>query len=142
SQTETLFSDSNGEVILTDLASGLYQSISIEEVTTGCIDDLGQIDLECMGQEILCFKTKMFFTPNGDGFNDFWHLEMLSNSCDYILYIFNRYGKLLKTLTPFDDKWDGTYNGLNMPSSDYWYLVDYDNGQGNLQYKSHFTLKR
>ncbi|WP_344725915.1 LamG domain-containing protein, partial [Corallibacter vietnamensis] len=45
SQTETLFSDSNGEVILTDLASGLYQSISIEEVTTGCIDDLGQVML-------------------------------------------------------------------------------------------------
>ncbi|WP_435133998.1 T9SS type B sorting domain-containing protein [Formosa sp. A9] len=142
SQSVTIFSDSNGEIVLTGLPSGLYGSITVEEVGTGCSDDLGQVDLNCINENTLCFKTKKFFTPNNDGYNDFWNLEVISNNCVYTLYIFDRYGKLLKTLTPENDKWDGTYRGVDMPSNDYWYLIMYFDGLNNQHYTSHFALKR
>ena len=59
-----------------------------------------------------------FFTPNGDGQNDYWHIN---NQPDTKIYIYDRYGKLLSVITPQDRGWDGTYNGLQLPSDDYWY---------------------
>lgn len=82
-----------------------------------------------------------FFTPNGDGYFDNWQVygitpEFQSQST---IYIFDRYGKLLKELDPLSIGWDGTYNGYNMPSSDYWFSVRLEDGR---TFKSHFTLKR
>lgn len=82
-----------------------------------------------------------FFTPNNDGYFDYWQVygitpEFQSQST---IYIFDRYGKLLKELDPLSIGWDGTYNGYNMPSSDYWFSVRLEDGR---TFKSHFTLKR
>src|SRR5680860_593861 len=64
------------------------------------------------------------------------------NKCNYTVYIHDRYGKLLTVLTPNRPNWDGEYHGRKMPSSDYWYRVDYTVGGKNLSFKSHFVLKR
>ncbi|MFO7744450.1 MAG: T9SS type B sorting domain-containing protein [Psychroflexus sp.] len=82
-----------------------------------------------------------FFTPNGDGINDVWEISGLleSNSEEILLQIYNRYGKLLKTFTNNENGWDGTYNGRDLPSDDYWYRIRLTDGTietGN------FTLKR
>jgi len=135
-------SDLNGEITILGLDSGVYDSIIITDDTSGCLDSLGYIELTCFELEFNCFKTKPFFTPNNDGYNDFWSLELISNECNYSLYIFDRYGKLLKTLTPQSNEWDGTYRGVEMPYNDYWYMVNYIEEGKNLEYKSHFTLKR
>lgn len=81
-------------------------------------------------------KTPNYFTPNGDGFNDFWNVK--SNSVASI-YIYNRFGKLLKQLNPIDIGWDGIYNGNSLPSDDYWFVINLKNNQ---IIKGHFTLKR
>ncbi|MEI2422514.1 T9SS type B sorting domain-containing protein, partial [Arthrospira platensis SPKY2] len=65
-----------------------------------------------------------FFTPNGDGFNDMWNVKGLQGT-DAQVYIFDRYGKLLKQLSPSSEGWDGTFNGQLMPSSDYWFKILY-----------------
>ncbi len=79
-----------------------------------------------------------FFTPNSDGFNDTWMVYDPNNSVKEI-FIFNRYGKLLKQLSPNSYGWDGTYNGNNLESNDYWYLITLHNNQ---ELRGHFTLKR
>lgn len=80
-----------------------------------------------------------FFTPNGDGFNDAWNID----GVDGIIWIFDRYGKLLKQLSTDGLGWDGIYNGEPMPSSDYWFSIDYEIGNGGRQtFKAHFSLKR
>ncbi|RCT56488.1 T9SS type B sorting domain-containing protein, partial [Winogradskyella sp. KYW1333] len=58
--------------------------------------------------------------------------------------IFDRYGKLLKQISPTGSGWDGTYNGNSMPSNDYWFTVEYDEPITNQrkELKAHFTLKR
>ncbi|MDY8138299.1 T9SS type B sorting domain-containing protein [Aquimarina sp. 2201CG5-10] len=80
----------------------------------------------------------LYFTPNGDGFHDQWLIDPTLISFNYI-HIFDRYGKLLKQLTPNNNSWDGNYNGKQMPASEYWYLINYlDN---NVE-RGHFSLIR
>ena len=81
-----------------------------------------------------------FFTPNGDGYNDTWHVYGINtpNQVNSEVYIFNRYGKLLIQLNPLGGGWDGTYNGAIMPTSDYWFYVKLEDGR---LFKGHFTLK-
>ena len=56
-----------------------------------------------------------------------------------IIYIFNRYGKLLKELNPNSLGWDGTFNGLPLPADDYWYTIKLED---NREVKGHFSIKR
>ncbi|WP_157506031.1 choice-of-anchor L domain-containing protein [Formosa sp. Hel3_A1_48] len=85
-----------------------------------------------------------YFTPNGDGYHDTWNISSLRYQANAKIYIFDRYGKLLKQITPAGEGWDGTYNGQQMPTSDYWFSLEYHTeGQNDLkQFKAHFTLKR
>ena len=41
-----------------------------------------------------------FFTPNGDGYNDTWHVYGINtpSQAGSEIYIFDRYGKLLKQM--------------------------------------------
>ncbi|MBE9576158.1 PKD-like domain-containing protein [Flavobacterium proteolyticum] len=80
-----------------------------------------------------------YFTPNGDGINDTWYIDGLQNTD--VIYIFDRYGKLIKQLRGIEG-WDGTYNQENLPSTDYWFTVDYLENGVKKQFKAHFALKR
>ncbi|NRD24954.1 T9SS type B sorting domain-containing protein, partial [Winogradskyella litoriviva] len=66
----------------------------------------------------------LYFTPNGDGLNETWNIAGIGSNAK--IYIFDRYGKLLKQLSPDGSGWDGTFNGNLMPTSDYWFTVEYD----------------
>ena len=85
-----------------------------------------------------------YFTPNGDGFNDFWNIIGLENQPSSKIYIFDRYGKLLKQISSKSLGWDGTYNGAPLPASDYWFTIEYiEPLTTDLKvFKSHFSLKR
>jgi gliding motility-associated-like protein len=81
-----------------------------------------------------------FFTPNEDGFNDEWEIKKLHTSYPKaIISIFDRYGKLLKQITSGGGNWKGTFNGLKLPTDDYWFTIDLKNGE---IVKGHFSLKR
>ncbi|WP_181896407.1 T9SS type B sorting domain-containing protein [Seonamhaeicola aphaedonensis] len=82
-----------------------------------------------------------FFTPNNDGFNDFWQIIGVSASfqANSRILVFDRYGKLLKQISSLQDGWDGTFNGNMMPTDDYWFKVFLEDGR---VYSGHFTLKR
>ena len=95
---------------------------------------IAQIDVSVIGY-------KKFFTPNGDGIHDTWRIlgireDFQPNSR---VYIFDRYGKLLKELDPVTEGWDGTYLGRPMPQTDYWFRVFLQDGR---EFKGHFSLVR
>jgi gliding motility-associated-like protein len=81
-----------------------------------------------------------FFTPNGDGYNDTWNISGVDGSS--VIYIFDRYGKLLKQISPLGSGWDGTYNGQAVFSSDYWFMINYPENGIPKTFQSHFSLKR
>jgi len=90
-------------------------------------------------QQVYLLNYKKFFTPNGDDVNEFWQILGAQFEPNLKIYIYNRYGKLLTTFRGIDSGWDGRYNGQIMPTSDYWFVVERDNGK---IHKGHFTLKR
>lgn len=93
--------------------------------------------------EVIVIDYPKYFTPNGDGIHDTWNIIGL-NQADAKLYIFDRYVKLLKQISTTDQSkgWDGTYNGAQLPSTDYWFTLDFTENKQQKQFKSHFSLKR
>ena len=93
---------------------------------------------------VMIMDYPLYFTPNGDGYHDTWNIIGISNQIDAKIYIFDRYGKLLKQLSPTAIGWDGSFNGEALPSSDYWFIVNYREPSDDLkkEFKAHFTLKR
>lgn len=80
------------------------------------------------------------FTPNGDGSNDGWAPHNISNYKNAKTRIYDRYGRMVKELG-VNDKWDGKYEGKELPSGDYWYVLKLDGNDGE-EYMGHFTLYR
>ena len=79
-----------------------------------------------------------YMTPNGDGNNDLFSLNLAQFFSNFKVYIFDRYGKLLYSATNTNARWDGTFKGNLMPTADYWYSIVLD----NQNITGHFTLKR
>ena len=99
-------------------------------VTDGILSSEGVLKINVITpEEIQITKPELnipkFFTPNGDGINDTWNIKWnnVSNYRIIEVNIYNRYGKILKKLTSFDNGWDGTYNGKLMPPNDYWVAI-------------------
>ncbi|WP_194852255.1 T9SS type B sorting domain-containing protein [Nonlabens antarcticus] len=90
--------------------------------------------------EIILIGVPQFFTPNGDGFNDHWNVYGPTNLLqDSRIFIFDRYGKLLAQIEGNSAGWNGTFNGEQLPSTDYWFTVDLPDGHN---FKGHFAMKR
>lgn len=133
---EYMFSLNGGpyqtDPIFRDVESGLH-TISVITVFEVC---------EPIVLNVQVLKYPKFFTPNEDGINDTWNITDLKAHNEAKIYIFDRYGKLLRTIKPEGQGWDGTFHGRNMPSNDYWFRVDYTMEDQQLQYRANFTLKR
>jgi len=90
-------------------------------------------------EEVTVIDYPKFFTPNDDGYNDFWQIKGIVNFPNSETLIFDRYGKLLARIKSNDLGWNGFYNGKQMMSNDYWFRTDLGNGQ---TFTGHFSLKR
>ena len=93
-------------------------------------------------QNVFVIDYPKYFTPNQDGYNDTWHIAGLENQLQAEIFIFDRQGKLIKQLAPSGEGWDGTYNGAQLPSTDYWFTVNYIENDASKQFKAHFSLVR
>jgi gliding motility-associated-like protein len=114
--------------IFTDLEAGEYTVFVRDKNGCGIVS-----------QEFYLLMYPKFFTPNGDGYNDFWKIKFSENEPNLSIKIFDRYGKLLKVMEANSIGWDGKYLGKEVTSSDYWFVVTRENGK---EYKGHFSLKR
>ncbi len=92
-------------------------------------------------EEIAVVGYPKFFTPNGDNINDYWQIlstNDIFNANSYIS-IFNRMGNLIANFSPDSNGWDGTFNGNQLPASDYWFKVKLEDDR---TFTGHFALKR
>ncbi len=83
-----------------------------------------------------------YFTPNGDGHNDTWNIKGTNALDNAIIRIFDRYGKLIKQIDPNGLGWDGTFNKELLPSTDYWFTIEYTKNNVTKEFKGHFSLLR
>ena len=66
------------------------------------------------------------FTPNSDNINDFWVIGNLQNYPSIEVWIYNRWGEELFYSQGYNQPWDGTYNGNNLPIGTYYYVIDFN----------------
>nr|WP_315151415.1 T9SS type B sorting domain-containing protein [uncultured Flavobacterium sp.] len=123
---------------------GVYQIENIFNNVTAGIHTVFVKDLNGCGitpKEVSVLGIPNFFTPNSDGYNDTWNIKGINTSFNAksTIYIFNRYGKLVKQLSPMGEGWNGLFNGQLMPADDYWYSIELEDGR---VMKGHFALKR
>ena len=127
-----------------DFESGSYQdSNTFEDVRPGFHTVFVRDKNDCgiVNKVISVIGFPKYFTPNHDGYNDTWQVYGVSSQFqpNSVIYIFDRYGKLLKQLDPKSSGWDGTFNGNPLPTDDYWFSVTLEDGR---VFRSHFTLKQ
>jgi gliding motility-associated-like protein len=67
------------------------------------------------------------FTPNNDGFNDLWELPDLDNYGKCEVKIYNRWGKLVYSSPNYNNTWDGTSNGKDLPEAAYYFVIKTQN---------------
>ncbi|WP_191963434.1 T9SS type B sorting domain-containing protein [Pseudotamlana haliotis] len=82
-----------------------------------------------------------YFTPNGDGTLDGWGPGCATQYKDLTVQVFDRYGRKLAELA-VNETWDGTYNGEELPTGDYWYVINLNDPLYDKDYVGHFTLYR
>ncbi len=116
--------------------SNLFTNLSIDDYTVH-VRDLNGCDI--VTQDVFLLYYPSYFTPNGDGVNDTWNIYNANKEPKNSVYIFDRYGKLITQLKPSGNGWDGTLNGNALSASDYWFVINRENGK---RYTGHFTLKR
>ncbi len=127
------YQDSN---VFTNVALGDNTVYVRDKNEDGCI--LSQ-EVE---QDLISEGFPKFFTPNGDGFNDFWQFEPPPNaeSVEIVsISIFDRFGRLLSQINTDSIGWNGIFNGRPLPATDYWFRAI---GIDNREFKGHFALRR
>jgi len=126
------YQDSN---IFTNVPSGSH-TVYVRD-KGGCGSDEERVE-----QDLTLEGFPKFFTPNGDGVNDFWqYIPPVTTGEVNIstITIYDRYGKLLAQISPTSRGWDGMVNGRLLPASDYWFNAI---SLENQELKGHFSLKR
>lgn len=94
------------------------------------------IEIEILGP---CIPN--WFTPDGDGVTDTWAPGCIEDYPNLTFDIFDRYGRKVATYN-VGQFWDGRYNGQELPTGDYWYVVKPNSPLLEKDYVGHFTLYR
>ncbi len=92
--------------------------------------------------EFIDIEIPNFFSPNGDSKNDFWRPVNIEQFPEIIIRIYDRYGRVVRTMDINDEGWDGMYVDRELPSGDYWYVVRPNGAEDKREFVGHFTLFR
>lgn len=114
--------------VFTGLEAGVY-TVYVND-TSGC---------GMQSREVVLLNYPKYFTPNGDGTHETWHIRYSSLEPDMVVYIYDRFGKLITSFGADSDGWDGTFHGSPLPATDYWFVVNRQDGR---VLKGHFSLLR
>jgi len=114
--------------VFTGLDTGLF-NIYVKDAH-GC----GQVN-----KEVVLLNYPNYFTPNGDGSHDTWNIKHAPMEPHMKVVIMDRYGKIITAFGSTSRGWDGTLNGIQLPSTDYWFVVTREDGR---ELKGHFAMLR
>lgn len=86
----------------------------------GCVDS-DTIKITVLNDFNILISNVM--TPNADGFNDTWIVQNIETYPNTSVIIVNRNGQQLYQNSSYDNSWDGTYNGKQLPDGTYYYVL-------------------
>ncbi|MGB6151269.1 MAG: T9SS type B sorting domain-containing protein, partial [Pricia sp.] len=106
------------------------------------IDDNGCEATANIYIEFIDIEIPNFFTPNGDGENQFWKPRNDEGFPQILTIIFDRYGREVYRIGPGGRGWDGFYQQTELPTGDYWYIIKLNGENDDREFVGHFTLYR
>ena len=118
--------DLDDYLILTPLATPLITTTYVLSITdnNSCFNTDTVIvtieDTNTIGIEITITN---LFTPNGDGYNDYWYIKNIENNTGNEVFVYNIYGQLVFSTKDYNNDWDGTYQGGSLPDGTYYYII-------------------
>jgi len=116
-------SASNMEILLTNNTSFTLTVTNVDGATSCSHDTSITIYVERCNY----FYFASAFTPNGDGLNDTYGAEGQFEAVNkFDLFIYNRWGKQLFHAKDPLERWDGTFEGEDVPDGVYTYVVYID----------------
>ncbi|MCA1764582.1 MAG: gliding motility-associated C-terminal domain-containing protein [Flavobacteriales bacterium] len=60
------------------------------------------------------------FTPNGDGFNDSWYIDRITEWPNAQIVVYSRWGQKVFEVTNYNNDWDGE----GLPAATYYYVIE------------------
>ncbi|MEJ2161743.1 MAG: T9SS type B sorting domain-containing protein [Robiginitalea sp.] len=129
----------NGEDYGTD---NTYYVNATGTYTVRVVDQNGCVVEAEIFMEFIDIEIPNFFTPDGDGMNDFWIPENLEGFPQILIKIYDRYGRVVAEVRYGVQGWDGTYDGRELPTGDYWYTIQLNGENDAREFVGHFTLYR
>jgi gliding motility-associated-like protein len=105
-------------------------------------DSKGCVEQQTVFLEFLDIEIPDFFTPQGDGINDYWYPINIEPYPNISVKIFDRYQRLVAEFKGNTRAWDGNYDKKALPSGDYWYIIKLNENSDNREFKGHFSLIR
>ena len=83
------------------------------------------------------------FTPNGDGYNEYWQIDFVDKFPQMEVEIYNRWGEMLFESVGYGTPWDGKYKGKPLTPDVYVYVVEVQCGNNEVfGLKGNVTLLR
>ena len=128
----------NGEDYGTD---NTYYINQTGTYTVQVVDQNGCVAEAQIFMEFIDIEIPNFFTPDGDGMNDLWIPENLEGFPEILIKVYDRYGRVVAEVTAAN-AWDGTYDGKELPTGDYWYVIKLNGENDTREFVGHFTLYR
>lgn len=92
--------------------------------------------------EFIDIEIPNFFTPDGDGLNDTWLPRNIEQYSEILIKVYDRYGRVVDENVIDHNGWDGKYQGSELPSGDYWYVVQLNGETDDREFVGHFTMYR
>ncbi|WP_298478938.1 T9SS type B sorting domain-containing protein [uncultured Maribacter sp.] len=91
--------------------------------------------------EFIDIEIPNFFTPDGDGNNDTWVFKNVEGFPNLWGAIYDRYGRQVKYFVK-QGNWDGSYNNVDLPAGDYWYVIKLNGENDDREFVGHVTIYR
>ncbi len=119
-----LWSDQTTGRSLSNVPAGKY-TVTVTDANYCIVSQ--SIDLKPENE--LCLVIPNAISPNGDGINEIWELDMSELYPLLEVKIFDRWGSLIwKSEKGYPRPWDGTSDGKVVPMDSYHYIIDLNNG--------------
>jgi gliding motility-associated-like protein len=112
--TDTSGTEANPELLVINNQNYLVTVID----TNGCVNS-DSVNVELLPD--VFFPNG--FSPNGDGINDTWQLDLMTEFPESVIEVYNRWGQQLFISVGDAQQFDGTYKGQELPVGTYYYII-------------------
>ena len=137
---ESLSTPDQADPVATPLTSTTYTVTGTD--ANGCVG-IATVAVQVRGESITSKLTPSnFFSPNGDAVGQYWIVEQIDLYPQCAVDIYDDKGVKVFGAKPYQNNWEGTYNGGNrLPDGVYYYIIRCE-GEENKPRTGSITLLR